>query len=91
MQVKGSNKRNGEWRYWIALPKKEVLIPTKTNVGHDFKHRVKEISKHSETMLEWHRMPDNVYLSKEYPICPKCNQKFVPIKDYKRCFKCRFT
>ena len=38
-----------------------------------------------------HILPKDVYEHKEYPTCPQCKEKFVPFKNYKRCFKCRFT
>ena len=44
----------------------------------------------NEQGMEWHKMPLDIYDSKTYPICPQCKDKFVPIRDYKRCFKCRF-
>lgn len=38
-----------------------------------------------------HEMPKTVFTHKEYPTCPRCKQKFVPINQYKKCFKCRFV
>jgi hypothetical protein len=39
----------------------------------------------------WHKMPNSVFDHKEYPICPQCKGRFVPIKEGdSKCFKCNF-
>lgn len=45
-----------------------------------------------ELFLEYHEMPSDIFTHKEYPICMKCKDKYVPIKkgDF-ICFKCQFT
>lgn len=43
-----------------------------------------------ELHLDWYKLPDDVYESKEYPIC-KCGQRFVPINEgATECFSCLF-
>lgn len=29
-------------------------------------------------------------IHKTYPTCNNCKERYVPIKDYKKCFKCTF-
>lgn len=42
-----------------------------------------------KTECDWYLMPKTVYEHRTYPICPACNLRYVPIKDYKKCFKCQ--
>lgn len=77
----------GERKYWIAIPKKheiERIIRKNSNTkGRGFKE--------VKGQYEYYRMPDDVYDNKDYPTCPTCKRKHVPIGNYKRCFRCRFT
>lgn len=66
------------WWYKLALPKNEGTTLTDNYLGE------------WDTGFEWHTLPKDIYEHKIYPICPKCRNKFVPIRNYKRCFKCRF-
>ena len=91
---KYETRKKGEGRLWIAIPEKheEVYqIPKiRTANGLRQKRPLKFTEGKSEVSnWEWYRMPDDVYSSKTYPVCPMCKQKFVSIGDYKRCFKCR--
>lgn len=43
-----------------------------------------------EHLLQWYKLPDNVFEHKKYPVC-KCGRKFVPINGNKKeCFRCQF-
>lgn len=47
--------------------------------------------KTDDEHYEWHRLPDDIYKHKGYPVC-KCGKVFVPINDGDtECFTCQFT
>lgn len=42
-------------------------------------------------LYDWHRLPNDIYQNKGYPIC-KCGKVFVPIQEGDtECFSCTFT
>lgn len=63
-------------------------IDYNNNEFHKFILVIPELN--DERRVYWNKMPDDVYEHKIYPICVYCKERYVPIKDYKNCFKCEF-
>ena len=45
---------------------------------------------HISSGKKFHKLPKNIYVHKEYPICEECQGKFVPVKSKTICLKCYY-
>jgi hypothetical protein len=59
---------------------------TFTNKGYMFLP-----GSNSETHGSLVKLKEDCFEHKVYPICKNCLYRYVPIKNYKKCFKCTFS